>query len=264
MDGHRFDQITKQLVAASSRRQALRTLMGGLVATLAGLQLRDNGVAQTSCGVCSRCRRCNCEDPDFCFCDVTPDATCFTANPCTDGVCDELGDCIETPVTGRSCTPTGGGTGTCLNGICCPSGQINCGGQCATCPQGPTRCEGTACVCNSGLRNCSGVCTTCPSGGQCSGTNCVCPSGQTNCGGTCVDLKTDPHCGVCGTNCPDTSICAACKGDCTGQAVAQCCPTTKRTNCGGTCTNLRTDEANCGRCGKRCRRGKVCKRGTCV
>ncbi|MBA3643199.1 MAG: hypothetical protein H0W59_03925 [Chloroflexia bacterium] len=102
--------------------------------------------------------------------------------------------------------------------------------------------------CADGSHNCdpNATCTNTPAGSF----TCSCDDGYTGDGVTCC--------------CADGSVCAACRGECAGLPVAKCCPASRRTNCADTCVNLKTDERNCGRCGRRCRRNQVCRRGDCL
>jgi peroxiredoxin len=172
----------------------------------------------------------------------------------------------------------------------CPSGQVNCGGLCASlafdphncggcgkaCPAGAV-CQNGVCVvtCASGQVNCAGRCAevardaqncgacghACPTGFLCVEGVCVsppCPAGQTKCAGVCANLANDAnHCGACGNTCPPGAVCVQ------GVCVSLPCPA-GQTKCAGVCANLANDPHHCGACGNTCPAGAVCVQGVCV
>lgn len=95
---------------------------------------------------------------------------------------------------------------------------------------------------------CRGAC--CRPGEQCREGVCVCPSNR-DCGKLCC--RPDEVCS--GTTCVKTCGAQVCAP---GQA---CCPDAAG---GRTCTDLKTNPRHCGRCGRACRPGFICRDGECV
>lgn len=181
-----------------------------------------------------------------CGADHTCSLTCAGGYHDCSGACASDGD----PKTcGGSCTPcmapTGGGTATCMNGMCgatCPGGMKICGTACidmnapcmGTCNPGQHTCNGL-CVLDNSVNSCGPTrCTGCPVPGN---SKATCTSGM--CGFTCnTNYKK------CGSGCiADTACCtpadcpAAPSGGsptCTGGACGFTC-NPGLTKCGNTC-----------------------------
>jgi hypothetical protein len=211
MDSTRFDELTKALATATSRRQALRH-MGGILAGTAvaglfpGLAFASNSACTTFCnavfgaetkaaGKCisdaahgkGLCYTCGSSTPASSVC-CTRNSSGFCSNysptlPCSCGAnqtC-QNGTCV-TPCTANGGTCRGNSdccSGNCSNGICCGSGRVGlCNGSCAIpCTPGAADCP-SGCGCGpdqgSGVFYCSGFSTN---GIGCESTCGICPSG---------------------------------------------------------------------------------------
>lgn len=211
---------------------------------------------------------------------------CTTGDTCQDGVCTsgaavvctaqdachEAGAC--NPADG-SCTNPRKPDGTacdeghiCVDGACQQSCRIGGANVAAGTPNPDNPCQ--ACRPNVSTGSWSNVtantaCSTgnaCIVGETCQGGACVggagrvCPSDNNPCTSTTCDPATG-----CGHTPVDDGMTCTGTGTCTG-GVCNVCPT-GQTLCGGVCVNLKKDRRNCGACGKRCPRGKVCRRGRC-
>ncbi len=164
----------------------------------------------------------------------------------------------------------------------CNSGQLECGGSCASvqtdnlncgacgtvCQSGQS-CQAGKCTCSSGMlcgsscvtsdANHCGSCTTvCPSSSPvCDNNQCSssCSAGQTQCGTACTTTTTDSNnCGSCGTVCPAGATCSGGQCGCSGGGKL----------CGTSCVNTSADNNNCGNCGTVCGSGKNCSNGVCM
>jgi hypothetical protein len=98
MDTQRFDEITRTLAAATSRRTALKLLGGGALASLGAL-LRPEGA-----GACRRFK-----------------SPCSSGSQCCSGRCSAAGRCA-CPTGRKRCGDR-----------CCPAGQTCCDPLCGTC-----------------------------------------------------------------------------------------------------------------------------------
>jgi hypothetical protein len=182
----------------------------------------------------------NCDDGNACtvdYCDATigclhTPKVCPDCGPCQTAHCD--------PVTGCGCRSFCTADQVCSDGVCCPTGQVNCG-------------SGTCFDLTSDSHNC-GVCgTACTGGTICSNSQCVCPTGQTLCGGTCYNLQTNPqHCGACAKACTApahaTATCSGgvCDFTCNSgytRLGGACCASTQV--CGSICCPPRTVGKHC-------------------
>ncbi len=198
--------------------------------------------------------------------DAPPDALMCTGA----GEMDCSGSCVNTQTDNNNCGSCGTscGTGTCQSGVCCPTGQTNCGGTCVDlssnqncgacgndCGTGTCQTDnGLTLCCPAGQTNCNGTCVdTSSDAAHCGSCTNACGSSDSCCSGSCTNTQSDDaNCGTCGTTC-DTS-----SGEsCTAGNPAACCGTGE-TNCSGTCSNL-NDTMNCGTCGTTCGTGETCK-----
>jgi hypothetical protein len=195
-----------------------------------------------------------------------------------------------------------GGGRVCTNNRCtCPSGQLNCGGQCIdpltdvqncgacgnTCTGASASCTGGSCQCGAGLTLCGGggggfaqcrdlssdprSCGTCGHAcgdrEACNAGKCVCREGLTLCNGQCVDTSSDPlHCGGCDAAkaCATGQACQA--GACVAGGQSGCKnPTPDACTVGNrvACVDRKTDPLNCGGCQNACATTEVCVDGNC-
>lgn len=169
MDAGRFDAFARTLARPGSRRRLLGGSIVGAVAALGGrLGLAR---AQTCAPLGEGCATTE---------------ECCNAVSCCGGFCLGLATFLSSSEHCGGCNLAC--AGTCDNGVCRPSGALNCG----------TGVVDTL----TDASNCGGCGVACPSG-FCAGGNCVpCPNGTTDCGGFCTDLSSDTaHCGQCNFNC---------------------------------------------------------------
>jgi hypothetical protein len=135
MDDRRFDALTKALVTAKpSRREALRRLAGGALATvLGGVALKEAsaqrvGIEAKTCGqVCTSDGQCNAG----LRCGTTSDE-CF-AIPNSKDPCDNNGECsrnFETCNNNGKCVNTVGNCKECGKNGDCETGRICSNGSC--------------------------------------------------------------------------------------------------------------------------------------
>ena len=121
-----------------------------------------------------------------------------------------------------------------------------------TCPSGTVDCKGECVDLKSDNQNCGRCQWACPTGFHCNNSGCVppadwfsCQKNETQCGSFCADLNTSLF------------NCGACDSKCSFELPIQTC-------CNGTCKNLQTDTTNCGTCGKVCTLEQDCCAGSCV
>ena len=185
----KFDELTKSLATATSRRQALKAIAATTFGSILGLsgigtafgapKCHSNGLgcdtnSQCCSGYCQNGEKCTC--PPAPACTVPPNNTC----PCPSGQTCLNGSCCPTDqVCGSSCG--------------CPSGQICSNGQCVT-PTTTTTTTTTpppqarpTCGCVEGL----GPVLSCIDAGECESTVTVI------CFSACANLG-----GVLGATCP--------------------------------------------------------------
>lgn len=214
MDPTRFDQLTKALASATSRRQALRRIGGILGGTvLAGV---FPGLASASNSACAH------------FCNAVFGADTPAANQCISdaahgkGLCHQCGNAAPSSIC---CTRNSRGFCSSYNGAHCPCDSS----QCLQCNSASGTCVST---CSPGQTCQNGTCgATCPQGCivlsngtvacSCS-TNADCNCGVQFCGSD-VSLGLA---GVCTANFNSTNACSA-DTDC---AIGYYC------NGGGFCT----------------------------
>lgn len=231
MDGRRFDEITRAVVAHTSRRAALRTVVGGGLSALAGaLGGRGSGAvdrgpgAAVHTGCMHQGQVCGGdEDPACCgatectpsgVCCPAYQAACNAVNPCgsTDQVC-VAGLLYPRCADDNDCPFTSAGA-TCCGGACFLPSQLadeSCG--CAdNCPGGCCHCTPRAdgalvCGCaESGDGTCGtggGPCARCADDAVCDGS------------GQCASLPPPPEC-------PPT------RRACRGAAETKCCAVNRR------------------------------------
>lgn len=174
----------------------------------------------------------------------------LTSSDCPSGFINCSGNCVQLTNDENNC-------GSC--GLVCANGYTCVNGTCTlVCPPGFTNCAGNCIKLTNDVNNCGACGLNCPSGYTCVNGTCalVCPSGYTKCGNNCVQLNSDESsCGACGSTCPSGYTCVG------GSCVVICPP--GQTNCAGSCIQLKSDVNNCGTCGNTCPPGKTCINGSC-
>lgn len=248
MDGSRFDALTRALGTSTSRRAAIKSLLGLGGALVAGNRLGLDGAEAARRGY---------SGPTFPT--VTPGPTepsCPSGQTWNGEAC----VCSAGITCGSNCCGDGQ---DCTNGGCvtppptCPAGQVWNGVACV-CTAGPD-CGSTCCTigqtCSDG--SCVTLPPTCPNGQTWDGFFCSCTSGQT-CGAACCDDQHSCLNSVCVRLCPapgqfwNGSICA--------------CPSGIIT-CNLTCCNPSTTmciNGNCVSNGPTCAQGQFWDGSTCA
>jgi hypothetical protein len=166
MDSSRFDELTKALATATSRRQALKTIVATTLGGILGLGRLGTALA----GRGPKCHRNG--------------LGCDTNSQCCSGYCKNGEKCACAP-NGATCTDGSNCcSGTCCQGTCCGSGQVCLSnGTCAT-PCGAAGCDSSPCACNA--CNCDrDLCGAMLIFTGCSNDN-GCPTGQFCAAGYCV------------------------------------------------------------------------------
>jgi hypothetical protein len=245
VSGSRFDELSRNLAAATSRRAAVKVLGAGLIAALAGgltaaATRADDGHDHDD------------HDPCDVFCAQLPDEQ---RDSCRKAAEQSQGPCYD-------CGPKGNNHGLCA-GLCCQNHGDCLNGHCLACSTGQN--AQCAPVCSSGQSaQCAPVCTspqtlqcvapctpktTCPTGAcgtisdgcggtlTCSGT---CSSGQKCCAGVCAGCCAASDCpapsgggmptctsGRCGGSCPSGRVLLA------NNSCAESCSPTNPCSCGG-------------------------------
>lgn len=250
MDGQRFDQFTRAWSGrAVSRREMLRLVGGGIVASLLGVVGRAGVAAQTCLAegeVChssdqcclGRCKKKKGHTRGHCSCPATRQCETFCCG--SDHFCCNPQDQICCPSDAQCCNP-GDGTGS-----CCAAP-----GSCATTfgdDTGPTTCcppERTFLTsanipecCPAGTVAVGGVTTNggpcCPEAAACNGSCC-------SSGSVCVNGSCCAETNVCGSQCCSTAYCYGCNnGTCSYQCLSNqycafggTCKDCPLTGCGG-------------------------------
>jgi hypothetical protein len=248
MDGQRFDQLTKALGPQTSRRAAIRALMGAVGA----------GVLAT---IGSR----------------TVEAACTTYGR----ICAAGGECCSGNCVGGTCACAAGKTRCGTQCVDLRYDEAHCGACNVPCAAGLSCREGV-CSCSTYRAACTTGDTSCSK--NCVDGTCGCGNGKTRCGPRYVDTGSDKaHCGACDTPCPEGLTCkqgvCSCSwlsGACT--IDANCCSKTcangrcvcpaGQTSCYGYCSDTSADITNCGRCDggvcRNCPAGQTEVNGQCV
>ncbi len=194
MEQQRFEDLTRGLAQARSRREVVKAVFGTLLAGgVIGAQ-RGGVLAQTPCTDDTACADTDiccggfCRELECCIEDADPNARCPEGTSCFEGVCDP----IDEPVA-------------CESDDTCSEGEICCAGACraiecciddadpnARCP------EGTSCF--------EGVCDPIDEPGACSSDD-ECGEGEICCAGGCHAIECcidddDPN-----ARCPEGTSC---------------------------------------------------------
>lgn len=192
MEHQRFEDLTRGLAAARSRRDVVKTLFGALLAGGAVAAQRGGVVAQDPCTTDDDCDTgicCAgfCRDIECCIDDDDPNARCPEGTSCFEGVCDP----IDEP--GACSTDADCDTGICCAGFC---RDIEC---CIDDDDPNARCpEGTSCF--------EGVCDPVTEPGACAsddecGDDEICCAGFCRAIECCIDDE-DPN-----ARCPEGTSC---------------------------------------------------------
>jgi hypothetical protein len=150
-----------------------------------------------SCGIGGICTNgnCDCENPDYTFCEISSGS----------------GNCYDLSADPNNCGECGH---DCESGAWCISGNCECADQ------SKELCEGIGCVeTDTDPANCGACGNECVPGEDCMGGACFC-NGVETCGNEdicceegCVDVNNDAaNCGGCGVACGIGRICV--KGQC--------------------------------------------------
>jgi hypothetical protein len=256
MDDQRFDQITRSLAQALTRRRMVR----GVAATIGAGALAALGVGSAAAkgskcyGTGSKCKKAgDCCSPLACV-----NGKCAsTGSGGGGGACAVNSDC---PDDGNFCTASvcDGNPQRCVNvavvrGTPCGDRSFCADGTCIFCDpaQGLDLCycdnTGTICSANPGAGTFA-VCIATNAGDpyNCGACGNRCAEGFGCCGGLCVDLFTPSNCGGCGNACPtgpDEPCCAPFFGPNSGDCGFVC---------DGFCTYVHDNDAHCGSCGNAC------------
>lgn len=242
MDNRRFDYLTKALASQTSRRQALKGVLGLGAATVTG------GVANEATSAARRptptpkpvsCPGSQVWTGSACVCpegrSACGPACCDSPAACCDNACCPGGTvCIGEEICCPAEAMCGGVcclSGTCLGGVCCDAAFV-CGDTCCT-AEG-FQCCGDACQQCCSDRDCA-VSEYCSESGQCiSGCNedsdcaalttgCIHGACQNN---SCVAIDSCETGSCCGSVCLDcqsqSTFCLASNCD---PALSECVPT---------------------------------------
>ena len=274
MEERRFDDLTRALGQATTRRQLLKGLLGTAVGgMLAAVGVRSpDSVSAASCSK-KTCKQqaqqqvidyestnCNslCHDPKLLLgcigCQITANRLyhqwlqdCERGDGClsvANQVCCD-GSCVDVTSDPANC-------GSCHHA--CQPGEVCRYGECQ-CGEHGTICNGQCVDTQTDAKNCGscghvcGTCETCV-GGQCVAVDCG--AGKVCCQDQCISLCP-------GGIQPDPSTCQC--PDCDGKSNGSSC--SGGTCCNQQCVNIQSDAANCGGCGTTCTGGKLCIDGVC-
>lgn len=186
MQDWRFDNLTRTLGQATSRRQVFKGLLGGLGAALLGRAVGAPGTAAAGCSV-QACERSALDQLVYML-----SSTCQDLCSPEDFREGGLGACIGCRVTAHS--QYRDALRKCWTGDGCLAPKVCCGRACVDTQSDPNNCGACGHACSSG--------ETCNNG------QCACGQEQTNCNGQCVDTQSDKHnCGSCGHACGTCEDC---------------------------------------------------------
>jgi hypothetical protein len=246
MQERRFDELTRTLGRATSRRGVLKGLLGGVAAVLLGRSIEAPGAAAAGCSVAA----CKAEayrqwvayDQALCN-NLCHDRMMFVA--CV-GCRMNTSQVLQ--MWQHECD-TGDG---CLRA----ANQVCCNGSCANVASDPN--------------NCGSCGHACESGSACKFGQCECADPNTMCDDHCVNTQSDhDNCGECGHKCSGCEMCALgecvsiCTDDapcCNDQCVSTKCDPPKEfdsNTCSCVCPPANVCGTNC------CTDGQECCNGQC-
>jgi hypothetical protein len=256
MQDWRFDDLTRTLGKATSRRQVLKGLIGGALGLAAVSQSTKRPAAAAGCqnpdagGTITECRKyavnayseCRAEGQSLFSCLISANVAydlCRAPLICPSGqMCCQphgLNECIDVQADRNNC-------GYCFN--VCDDPSMTCQAGHCTCPAGQEQCTTYTLTMFAGVQTST---TCCPPGTHCED-----------------DQSTRAH---CAKNCdPPCNECQYCLGE-------TCHPILYPNNapcgdgnvcCNGQCIDTQTDSKNCGNCRHACAEGQECCNGQCV
>lgn len=251
MDGDRFDDLTKRLTTATSRRHALRTIGGGLLAGVFSFAARGRAGADVCRGLDEDCSSVVCCTGLYCDVETQTCAACSSGLTACGGACTNTDtDVANCGTCGNACPLPAHASAICVGGKCgmaCHDGFRRCGESCipadACCDDGDCAtddpciigtCVGTGprAVC----RYTTAYGSPCGEGGVCVGSQCCIPES--------VETTCRSRCGTVTNNCGQQLSCGGCPAgfECTGsfclsrrlpQVPGVICPSAKF--CNGVC-----------------------------
>ncbi len=267
MQDWRFDDLTRTLGTATTRRGVLKGLLAGVAAALVGRSIVEpSQVAAASCDH----RDCEKRAAQF-FVNCLKSTRLFGGGSRPGG---------SIPPSARNRTLCGlamfAQLESCRQSGCLAE-EVCCNGGCADLLRDPS--------------NCGSCGHTCPSGATCYDGECQCPDNLTKCVEQCIDTQSDNNnCGDCGHVCGSCEVClggectSICSHDevcCDDTCVSAQCPSPKvfdSTSCSCQCPPVNcpagevqdSDTCQCGCsvgviCGSACcSSGEVCCNEQCV
>ncbi len=233
MQNWRFDDLTRTLGTATSRRQVFKGLIGGLVAAAAVRTSNQPTAAAPGCSV----RKCKEE--------ALKETFLYQSTNCK-SICQDpklFVGCIGCQITANRLHRQW--VKDCESGDGCLSvtGEVCCGSACVDLTRDSSNC---------------GTCGhSCAPGETCQGGQCTCGDQGLICNGQCIDPQANAkHCGSCDHAC---GTCQTCDG---GQCVDVECGDGELC-CGDQCIDVTSDHDNCGGCGVVCASNQTCLHRSC-
>jgi hypothetical protein len=225
-----FDELTKRLATATSRRQALGTIvtasvsMFGLasIRTVFGGPVKGNSYCANWCHAvygettaAGKCTSDAAKGGGLCFTcgNVAPSSLCCVRD--TNGFCEADSVVAGCSCDSSECETCDPDTGTCVSA--CSSDQLCCGGTCAECCGDSDCSSGETCENGMCVGTCDAIGASCPTVGP----DTQCCSGQ--CGPFAAPGLTSGCCSPSGESCtfPRPDLC--CSGCCMSSAAGPIC-----------------------------------------